>query len=646
MKMKIESLKLQNFKCHRSLSMDFGKVTTISGKNELGKSSIFDAFSFLFFGKSSTGVSDADAFKPVVNGKRLEAVDVVVSAVVNGVEYQRTLHERWKRSKGSIAESFDGNEHLFEINGVTVLKKDFEAKVKEAIGSPDLFVLLSDVHAFANMHWQKRRDVLLGDGDSLEMKSNKLSELKASKTKLNKLVDGLPIRIDEQYNSLVDADGDFSLAEHTKLSDAMNKAVEDRAISLNGGSSSVLKEQLLTLKEALMPLKTKASGEVSQKILSFQQQEQDERASKKDIELTKYNLANGNRSELVGRKSTLENDKRINVTNVEDSQRKVDTITVEIAGYRESWDTVNAEVFAGDDTCHACGQSLPAETLSSAQESFNLDKANRLENIVSSSQGAKARLEVAEMALIKWKKALDENNVDLDSIVIADEVPLVQIDTVAIASKYTPLIEGATATDETLAEIAEVEGLIALKEKEIDENKPADSTKMDEEIEKLTAEFEALESAKKVFDSNAIINARIGEIRAEQKVEQKKLVKIEGEIAGLEQSILEDVQAIEEKINKMFKFTKFKLFDVQINGGIKPTCTPMVDGVEYPSLNYAKKINVGIDIINTLSEMKGLSYPLWCDNAESVNKLETPSGQLIRMVVTDGEKLKIEVNHE
>lgn len=62
------------------------------------------------------------------------------------------------------------------------------------------------------------------------------------------------------------------------------------------------------------------------------------------------------------------------------------------------------------------------------------------------------------------------------------------------------------------------------------------------------------------------------------------------------------------------------------------------DGVSYVGLNNGAKINVGIDIINTLSRHYGVAVPLFVDNAESVTNLEYAATQVIRLVVSESDK--------
>jgi hypothetical protein len=83
---------------------------------------------------------------------------------------------------------------------------------------------------------------------------------------------------------------------------------------------------------------------------------------------------------------------------------------------------------------------------------------------------------------------------------------------------------------------------------------------------------------------------------------------------------------------------------MQINGGLNETCEVTYNGVPYSDLNNAMRINIGLDIINTLSAHYGISVPIFIDNAESVTSLEAVNGQVIRLIVSEqNKKLNVEV---
>ena len=71
---------------------------------------------------------------------------------------------------------------------------------------------------------------------------------------------------------------------------------------------------------------------------------------------------------------------------------------------------------------------------------------------------------------------------------------------------------------------------------------------------------------------------------------------------------------------------------MQLNGGMKDCCECTVGGVPYSSLNSGHKIVAGLDIIRSLSELYGVSAPIFVDNAESLTSEQTMRSQLILLI--------------
>ena len=94
----------------------------------------------------------------------------------------------------------------------------------------------------------------------------------------------------------------------------------------------------------------------------------------------------------------------------------------------------------------------------------------------------------------------------------------------------------------------------------------------------------------------------------------------------------------------MFKFVKFKLFETLINEAETECCKATVDGVPFGDLNNAMKINVGVDIINTLCGKYEVSAPIFIDNRESINKLIDCESQIINLIVSKDKKLRVEAD--
>ena len=101
---------------------------------------------------------------------------------------------------------------------------------------------------------------------------------------------------------------------------------------------------------------------------------------------------------------------------------------------------------------------------------------------------------------------------------------------------------------------------------------------------------------------------------------------------------------IDRKVADKFKLARFTFFKDNItNEGVKECCEVVIDGVPYHDINNAKKINIGLDIINTLCKYYKVSVPVFIDNAEGVTQLIDTDLQIIRLVVSaDDKKLRVE----
>ena len=132
--------------------------------------------------------------------------------------------------------------------------------------------------------------------------------------------------------------------------------------------------------------------------------------------------------------------------------------------------------------------------------------------------------------------------------------------------------------------------------------------------------------------------ARVDELKAEQRTQAAALEEIDRKLAMCEDFTRYRCQFITDSVNSRFKLARFRLFVEQVNGGVADCCDVMVGGVPYADINKAMKINVGLDIIGTLSEHYGLRVPLVVDNAESVTRLQEIDTQVIRLVVSEQDK--------
>ena len=120
--------------------------------------------------------------------------------------------------------------------------------------------------------------------------------------------------------------------------------------------------------------------------------------------------------------------------------------------------------------------------------------------------------------------------------------------------------------------------------------------------------------------------------------------KLEQQIYLSEQFIRTKVDMLQAKINSKFRMARFKLFNVLVNGGLEETAETTYKGVPYSSaLNKGARINVGLDIIRTLSEYYGFEPPILVDGAEAFTHLLRLKSQMITLHVSEKDKsLRVE----
>ena len=167
----------------------------------------------------------------------------------------------------------------------------------------------------------------------------------------------------------------------------------------------------------------------------------------------------------------------------------------------------------------------------------------------------------------------------------------------------------------------------------------------EEEKKELLSELDSVKAEIAKASKNIETEERIGELEAEQKEVGQKVADQEKMLYLLEQFIKAKMLRISDTINSKFKTVSWKLFEVQINGGLKECCECTVNGVPYSALNSGHRIIAGLDIIQSLSELYGVTAPIFIDNAESLNEFNVPdmAAQMILLAVSDDKKLKVEV---
>lgn len=685
--MKIIELKkihIQNFKGCVDKTISFGDNTRIFGANATGKTTVFDALSWLLFNRDSLGNTQFDIRQKDKDGNVVHHIEIDVQAtiMVDGNEYvlRKVQKEKWVKKRGADTREFQGNVNEFEINGYPKNEKEFKAFMSEIIDEK-VFNLVTNPVAFNSLPWKEQREMLMkfvGDFTDVQIaeshgdKFNSLiPELKIASTDdilkkhtkarntMNKEMVEIPARIDEVSKQLVNVDvGALEVERAAK--EVELKRVENE---LSGDSSKL--EEVNQKRQAVVELKFKLSeirNNETEKLMS----------SKRDA----LNMVNGKESVVTSIKNKITNLKA-EISQAEAERSRAES-NKQNFGYE--WRKEKASVFPAmtpypeyielpelteeDLTCPTCGQSLPKEVREKrisdyedrkrkSLESYEREKAEYEERYLADKEKFEKNREnnlrvitekgqAAADCVRTYQKMIDERKSIINQLLSDMEVAEKELAEAKKALEKNPTVADVTENKE----YSNIQSQIELLESDIEElsKESTGKTELQARREVLKDEIAEIDLKIKSAD-NTKINARIAELEAEKKEVGQKIAEQERMIVLTEEFIRAKMNRISEIINEKFEGVSFKLFSEQINGGLKETCECTVNGVPYSSLNNGHKIVSGLCICKALSKLYDIKCPVFIDNAEAISDGNIPEmyTQVIAMYVTDDKELKIEV---
>lgn len=640
---KIKRLSLENFKCHRSLTLNFdGGNASIYGDNASGKTSIYDALTWLLFGKDSAGngeknieIKPLDANGEVKDHLAVTAVEAVLDVNGEKLTLRRTYKEVWTTKRGSSEATYDGNTSEYYVDGVPCKKNGFQDKVNELV-SEDTFRMLTSVSHFASqISWQDRRAVLFqvaGVMDDRQILATneafaplvesmgRLSiedykkKLLSEKKKFVGAKTEIPARISECQKTIEDIEGLNFAGARAEVEALTHKKESIEAQMLAIEHDSAADQKRLEIREAQLELNALYNENKAYRASQIN--------SAVDVNRLRSDL-----SALNARIARIENA-------VTSEVAYIDSCDKNISRAREQWISTNGEVFTGGN-CVTCGQALPADKLQKAKDAFETRKKNRLAEIEESANSFKEAKAQAEDRLHRQQEEHRQTAKNIQELQQQIEA--------AQASQVEPkdmehYAENAHSLNE---KIKKLNGELA--DMMMNSNAAMQKLRIEKaEIIGLIAAQQAIISKESLLDYS---KQRIESLREDARSAAECLEAIEKMLYLMEAYSRYKTQFVEDSINGMFRIARFRLFREQANGGIEDRCDVVHEGVPYISVNNGMKINLGIDIINTLSVAYGVRVPLFVDNAESVTQLEHCNSQIIRLVVSENDK-ELRVNYE
>lgn len=622
--MKLIRLNIENFKGVRALTVEpLGENLNVFGDNGTGKTTVADALFWLLFGKDSLNRADFE-IKTLVDGQPVPGLSHSVEGtfdVGERIALKRAYREVWETRRGSVDKTFAGHTTDYWINSVPVQKKEFDARIA-SICDEKTFRLLTDPNHFcAVMPWQERRKALLAlvghisdadviasnpaladlpgvlDGRTVE---NHRKVLAARKREVNDELKALPSRIDEATRAIPGAakpDPAALDAARAELAALQERKAEASA----GGEAARLSIEL---------------REVESKIADLRADVQRRNAESEQRAWAEHREATRERDALVSKVDSL---KRRLQAHARDLELREDDLKKAYADHARE----KALQFSGDLVCPACSQALPEERVAEATERFNEQRAARLAKLIEKGKGLTTEVKELRQASDGLKGELAEAEAELKDASARIE-----------AAKPAPVVT-ADETEHPDWEALDLQRLGLQRDLQKIRTSSADQlAAIDGSIRDAQARIQALERAEADHATAERLQARILELKAQQRALGAEAERIEGELFLTEEFVRTQVSLVTDRINERFRLARFKLFDVQVNGAIAECCEATVNGVPYGSLNHGSRLNVGLDCIDALAEAHGFAPFVVIDNAESVTQILPTRGQQIRLVVS------------
>jgi hypothetical protein len=662
-KIKLKSMRLENFKGCKKRTIDFGEVTNISGQNASGKTTIFDGFTWLLFGKDSLGSTKFDV-RPLEYGKMVNNIDICVEAAieVDGVDYslKKTQKQKWVKKRGADTKEFQGNVNDFEINGYPKSEKEF----KEFIGSiidEKLFNLVTNPSAFASLNWRDQREILMkfvsGVDDKELAEENEFKALvpelavattddirkkyTKAKNELNKQMVQIPARIDEISKQLSCVDIAELESQKATLKCQLQD-VEDELSGLNGKAEEIgnRRKEIMQLKFDMSTIAQKASEGLNKKKHDAFEEVSIAVYAVKDAELEVTRVGN----ELARTKKNLEDAKFEKGVKTSEWRREK---SCQFQEYEEL-----APLSEDSFICPTCGRDLPEEKkdqiISEYKEKCKKHRSDWEKKKSEFEAKHQANLKEITEAGKKLSDSIKKYEAEISDLEKdLNEKKKIVVEKREIHSKAKSMYDDLNAQEVVYPNAyMDMMNKISQLEAEIKVLEEADTGKIETEAKKrVICDMISEIDVKIAKADNSQVKARIAELEKEQKDVGYKVAKTEQMLQMVEDFVRLKMDKISQSVNKMFDKVSFKLFDNQINGGVSETCECTYNGVPYSSLNNGHRIISGLDIIHSLAVLYDVNCPVFIDNAEALSEGNLPEigCQMILLNVSNDSELKVEV---
>lgn len=653
----LEALTLHNFKGIKDLSLTFNPGENfIHGANGTGKTTIFDAFNWLLFGKNSFNqtvfeVKTIDKKTKKVIHKLSHEVEGVLRFDERTITLKKSLSEKWTKKRGAAVEELTGHETKYFIDGVPKSANEFKLAVDLIIQEAISRTITDPMYFNTVVPWKERREILfklanvksdqelcfmnpdmktaeaiskiLNSGKTIEDEKKRIA---IEKKRLNDQIEEIPSRIDELQRSKAELES-FEIEafenrnENVLKINARKNELQDQ---LTSGAVDVSNErkELNELNVQLNEYESKL-----QDLIRFESSRQNQARANWNEEKRSIEEKINELNRIISRKKTL----------LEEHLQYISALECNLADLRSLHEKELSRVYQSniESVCPCCKRPEDPSKIEAlnneAKRQFEEQKAKRLNDIVTEGKQTK---DIIKASGEKRKNIQDEienlsiqltsEQSNLEQLGVEPEIQIV----ISVDSDEYRITEAAIQT--TKQRIQDVQEQIKQK---LSENNEEAKQLIKDQIEEEELKLQKLNRIVLKVEMNQKTNERIEELQANLKNLNQEKSNLEQTEIQIENFVRWKIEKVEDLINDSFEFCTFKLFEEQLNGGFAEACVCTIDGVPFNDLNTATKYKAGLDVIKTLQKWFNISAPIFIDGRESITEIQNMDSQLINLIV-------------
>lgn len=630
----LKKLTLQDWR-GQNREVEFGNVTEIKGRNKAGKSSIFNAFLWLFTSCDELNRTNHKLYDDTlpITFENAKVASVEAELLIDGTEYilKKTAKQGWSRKRGREEyEKSNTDNYNFYIDGIERTSGEYKTFIENTLAPIDKLKMMLNIKYYQLLDYKEMRkyfESLVGDISMNDFKAdyseilndlNKypIEEVKMSyKSKIKPIkssIESLPITIDTLQANL----------PNISSLDEIQKEIDDAKEQISN-----IDAQLLGANKNIQVYIDKRNDEL--KVISELEKEYAEAESQYNLKpIKEANKIKAEISEVESYNEQAEKDNKKSLQIIEDAKRGLVSARNKLKIYEEYRQVLlkeNEEVksmqFQGE-VCSYCGQPLQGDKLEEVKQKFFAQREAKHKSIVATGKAnnediAKCKSEIAELEAVinkdytpkplKDKSELEHNLADLRANFIT----------------YNKTIEGK----EKLTKIQNLKANLT--------DIPQQDNSGLQNMKKML--LESIENNSKKLGLKDEYDKQILNIQnkqAELKDSVIELAKLEKKLNLVAQYEQERAQIISDRVNGLFDYITVCMTSTNKNGDIVPDCQILDKfGVSANVCNAASAKLCGIDLSLGFQKFYGLNLPIFIDEAHTIDEDNYPiiDNQLIKL---------------